>query len=138
MKKRIAAIICVALLVVTATQTTFAADTYHWGHGWPVFPGHKHHYTADVTAPTCEEEGFTTYTCACGDTYKGDEVGVVPHIDTDLDITCDFDGCTKRILPPADTKISYFTANHMIIVSLSSNYYLEGVVTEIKDNKNGK
>ncbi len=40
--------------------------------------GHK--YDAVVTAPTCIEGGYTTYTCsACGDTYKGDEVPATGH-----------------------------------------------------------
>ena len=98
---------------------------------------HKHSYNAVVTAPTCTVAGYTTYTCDCGDSYKADETEVVPHVDTNLDITCDFDGCTKRILPAADSKVSLYTANCMIIVSLNSNYYVEGVITEITDAKNG-
>ncbi len=31
---------------------------------------HEHSYSAAVTAPTCTEQGYTTYTCACGDSYK--------------------------------------------------------------------
>ncbi|MBR2445937.1 MAG: hypothetical protein IKB28_04640 [Clostridia bacterium] len=33
-----------------------------------------HSYTSVVTPPTCAKDGFTTYTCACGDSYTGDEV----------------------------------------------------------------
>ena len=40
---------------------------------------HKHEYKAVVTEPTCTEKGFTTYTCECGDTYKGDETATVDH-----------------------------------------------------------
>ena len=29
----------------------------------------EHAYTSKVTAPTCAEQGFTTHTCACGDSY---------------------------------------------------------------------
>lgn len=33
--------------------------------------GHEHAYDEGVvTPPTCTEEGYTTYTCECGDTYK--------------------------------------------------------------------
>ena len=40
----------------------------------------KHNYEAVVTAPTCTEKGYTTYTCsACGDTYKGDETATIAH-----------------------------------------------------------
>jgi len=97
----------------------------------------SHRYTEVVTAPTCTADGYTTYTCVCGDSYVGNTVPAVGHVDANLDITCDFDGCSKRILPAADSKVSLFTANHMIIVSLNSSYYVEGVVTEITDAKNG-
>jgi len=40
---------------------------------------HEHTYTSVVTAPTCTEKGYTTYTCICGDTYKGDEVAAMGH-----------------------------------------------------------
>ena len=33
-----------------------------------------HSYTSVITPPTCANDGFTTYTCACGDSYTGDEV----------------------------------------------------------------
>jgi hypothetical protein len=32
-----------------------------------------------VTAPTCTEGGYTTYTCACGDSYIADEVPALGH-----------------------------------------------------------
>ena len=57
--------------------------------------GHK--YTGIVTAPTCTEEGFTTYTCGvCGDTYKDDIVVANGHTDgarvDTLDPTCTAEG----------------------------------------------
>ena len=33
---------------------------------------HTHEYALSVTEPTCTEQGYTTYTCNCGDTYKAD------------------------------------------------------------------
>ena len=30
---------------------------------------HTHSYTEKVTEPTCTEKGYTTHTCACGDSY---------------------------------------------------------------------
>ena len=40
----------------------------------------EHDYEAVVTAPTCTEVGFTTYTCAkCGDEYVADEVPALGH-----------------------------------------------------------
>ena len=40
---------------------------------------HEHTYETVVTAPTCMEDGYTTYTCACGDTYTGDKVTAPGH-----------------------------------------------------------
>ena len=44
-----------------------------------VIPALGHDYEAKVTAPTCEAEGFTTYTCHCGDTYVSDHVKAKGH-----------------------------------------------------------
>ncbi|MBR5187556.1 MAG: leucine-rich repeat protein, partial [Clostridia bacterium] len=30
---------------------------------------HNHEYTAKITEPTCTAQGFTTYTCACGECF---------------------------------------------------------------------
>jgi len=38
-----------------------------------------HSYSSVVTAPTCEADGFTTYTCTCGDSYTGDTVAKLGH-----------------------------------------------------------
>ena len=35
-------------------------------------PATGHSYTAEVTPPTYEADGYTTYTCSCGDSYVGD------------------------------------------------------------------
>ncbi len=45
----------------------------------PTEPDHTHSYTKKVTAPTCTEKGYITYTCACGDTYKDDETAAKGH-----------------------------------------------------------
>ena len=44
--------------------------------------GHKH--SATVTAPTCTTAGYTTYTCACGDTYTDNETEALGHITTNF------------------------------------------------------
>ena len=38
-----------------------------------------HNHNAVVTAPTCTTAGYTTYTCACGDSYTADEVAALGH-----------------------------------------------------------
>jgi len=39
----------------------------------------QHNYCASVTAPTCTEQGYTTYTCECGKSYEGDYVNATGH-----------------------------------------------------------
>ena len=54
-------------------------------------------YTAVVTNPTCTEQGYTTYTCPCGKTYRDDYKDALGH-DTELEneknATCTEDGYT--------------------------------------------
>ena len=46
-----------------------------------VVPAFGHSYSAVVTAPTCTEQGYTTYTCSrCDDNYKGNYVDAIGHI----------------------------------------------------------
>ncbi|MBQ3149676.1 MAG: leucine-rich repeat protein [Clostridia bacterium] len=40
---------------------------------------HQHSYDSVVTAPTCTEGGYTTYTCSCGDSYVADETPAKGH-----------------------------------------------------------
>ena len=40
---------------------------------------HEHSYTSAVTEPTCTEKGYTTHTCACGDSYKDSYVNALGH-----------------------------------------------------------
>lgn len=40
---------------------------------------HKHDFIPSVTKPTCLSEGFTTYTCSCGECYTKDYVSAVGH-----------------------------------------------------------
>ena len=58
-----------------------------------------HNYEAVVTAPTCTERGYTTYTCAnCGDRYVDtftDPTGhVSTHVENAKEATCVSDGYT--------------------------------------------
>ncbi len=57
-----------------------------------------HDYEAVVTAPTCTEDGYTTYTCSvCGDSYVADEVEATGHNHVGAETqapTCTEDGVT--------------------------------------------
>lgn len=68
----------------TADKTTITDHTYVngicsvCGADEPI-PPHRHDYSAKTTAPTCTEDGYTVYTCECGDSYTADHVGKLDH-----------------------------------------------------------
>jgi len=45
---------------------------------WEI-PATGHSHKAKVTEPTCTEQGYTTYTCHCGDSYMADYVDALGH-----------------------------------------------------------
>ena len=49
------------------------------GHPYAKKDYAAHRYESDVTDPTCTEQGYTTYTCACGKTYKDDYLPASGH-----------------------------------------------------------
>ena len=44
-----------------------------------VIPALEHNYDSVVKNPTCTEQGYTTYTCQCGETYIGNYVNTLEH-----------------------------------------------------------
>ncbi len=60
--------------------------------------GHVHSYTEEVTAPTCTEKGYTTYTCVCGFSRVDDYVDALGHteaVDAAVAATCEKTGLTE-------------------------------------------
>jgi len=61
---------------------------------------HVHEYVAgEPVAATCGTAGYTVYTCACGESYQGDEVeptGEHDYVDTVVDPTADAQGYTEH------------------------------------------
>ena len=97
---------------------------------------HTHEYATTTTA-TCTAAGVTTYTCECGDTYT-EEVEELGHVDENLDVECDREGCTSKVAPPANSVLSNFTANCLgSKISTSALYYVQGTIVEVLDAKNG-
>ena len=85
-------------------------------------PPHKHSYKDIVTAPTCTEKGYTTHTCACGDSYVDTYVDALGHAwdngkvtkeptETETGVktfTCTRCSETKtEVIPPLSHKHSY-------------------------------
>ena len=59
---------------------------------------HTHEYTKAVTAPTCTEKGYTTYTCTCGHSYVDDYTNALGHtevVDAKVEPTCTESGLTE-------------------------------------------
>lgn len=74
---------------------------------------HLHSYVDSVTAPTCTEQGFTTHTCECGESYIDSYISALGHDFTNYisngDMTCTKDGtktakCNRANCPALDTK----------------------------------
>lgn len=59
---------------------------------------HVHVYTGFVVSPTCEDKGYTAFSCSCGDKYKDnyvDENGHTEVIDKAVASTCKSEGLTE-------------------------------------------
>ena len=65
-----------------------------------------HVYEAVVTAPTCTEQGYTTYICAnCGESYVGDYTAALGHSyeTVTVEATCSEDGSVTYTCACGDT-----------------------------------
>jgi len=62
-----------------------------------------HSYEAEITRPTCEDKGYTTYTCVCGDSYVADYVSASGHApkaaveENRVEATCEKDGSYEMV-----------------------------------------
>ena len=61
------------------TAGTYCEDCDKWISGHEEIPAIGHSYSAVVTKPTCEDGGYTTYTCNCGHTYTADHTKQLGH-----------------------------------------------------------
>ena len=61
-------------------------------------PANGHSHNVVVTDPTCREQGYTTHTCHCGDTYVDSYVDAFGHtevVDKAVEPTCTETGLTE-------------------------------------------
>ena len=80
--------------------TNFCADGYHGMDADKdgVFTIDEHEYDSTTTAPTCEEQGYTTHTCACDHSYVDNYVDALGHtevVDAAKAPTCTETGLTE-------------------------------------------
>ncbi len=65
---------------LTVTSITYAGvESTGSAAGTQVPEAHIHSYEAVVTEPTCTEPGYTTHTCACGDSYVDEHTDPLGH-----------------------------------------------------------
>ena len=76
-------------------------------------PPHEHAYAEAVTHPTCIADGYTTYTCACGDSYIGNTVAALGHSYATVVTppTCTADGFTTYTCACGDSYIGNTVAS---------------------------
>ena len=62
-----------------AALYTIANGKEYWSPTVSFTTAHTHSYTNKVTAPTCTTKGYTTHTCACGNSYVDTYVDALGH-----------------------------------------------------------
>ena len=86
MKKQVAKFLSIFLLITSIIYSTGCKEK------------HTHQFAETITAPTCTEQGFSTYVCQCGETYIDNFVPAKGHtvvIDKKIDPTCTKIGLTE-------------------------------------------
>ena len=63
----------------STTETTTETPSNTTTTETPSVPSHTHNYKSTVTNATCVNNGYTTYTCSCGDTYVSDYTNTTSH-----------------------------------------------------------
>ena len=95
---------------------------------------HEHDYEAVVTAPTCTEQGYITYTCDCGDSYMADYVDATGKhtyengICTGCGEKLSFEGKTISILGDSISTFANISDDSTVNATLSGStvYYSQG------------
>ena len=73
-------------LVFTDSQSYYM-NTYAFAMVYERYD-HTHSYTATTVAPTCTEQGYTEYTCACGDYYYDNYTDPTHTYSNAMDTSC--------------------------------------------------
>ena len=81
-----------------STTTTPGEDDSGVGDNQNNDQSHVHTYVSTVISPTCTEDGYTRYTCSCGNSYISDQTSKLGHslvIDPAVSPTCTEKGLTE-------------------------------------------
>lgn len=93
-------------------------------------PTCEHNYKATVTAPTCDSEGYTTYTCTlCNDMYLGEKTPAKGH--TYAGGTCIHCGAKK----PSETvvTISFNSTENRTVFTTTQQVWEQNGITVVND-----
>ncbi len=100
--------------------------------------GHEHDYQAEVVEPTCETDGYTRYTCECGDYFDSDYIYATGH--NKVDGYCSVCGI---LVPSEGLEFTLFNYEEYALTGLGTctdndiiipEYYNGLPVTKINDN----
>ena len=75
-------IVCLSLCACSEkddTKPTQPSQPPQPSQSTPDTTPHEHNYSSVVTPPSCTEQGYTTYTCACGNSYITDQIDAIAH-----------------------------------------------------------
>ena len=86
----------------------------------------NHKYTTKVTAPTCTAQGYTTYTCACGNSYVSNYTKAKGH---DYAVTVYAPTCTDEGYTSHACKNCRYSYQDEIKPALGHDYGKDGVCT---------
>lgn len=99
----------IALVACSADRYTAGERICRGTAGEKAGGEHTHNYDVVVTASTCSEQGYTTYSCACGDSYMGDYTDAahtyLNNICTDCGVV--LAGCIWQIVEGEDRAGAY-------------------------------
>ena len=113
----------------TATETERAVCTT-CSQPYGDLLNHEHNYVkGNVTQPTCEDEGYTTYACACGESYNDDIVPATGHNYQSVvtNPTCEDKGYTTHTCSACDDTYTDNETN-----ALGHTYVYQGIDTTNK------
>lgn len=107
MKKSFFKILCAIMTMIPVCLISACSDG-----------GHVHNYEETVTEATCTQQGYTTYTCECGDSYIADYV-IQSH-----------DYKDGKCIYCGQTKISSIKLKGTLPITNVGDYFAKGTVKE--------
>ena len=97
-----------------------------------------HDYVAVVIAPDCENGGYTTYTCICGDFYITDETAALGHAYANAcDADCNVCGATREVGDHVYDNANDTTCNECGAIRQIAAQILSGGNTSVSEDVNG-